>query len=313
MALRELPGQVKALAVRWSHRMPQSLRRAITTYGERRGAEAAAAMAYYAFLSIFPLLIFLVAAASLLLQQSEVYNQLRILLADVSPLPSQLFVKTLDEVFRLRTPIGIVALATLLWSGIGFFSALSHHVSQAWPEARMRNFLGMRVMGLKMAGVLLLLLMVSVIVSLAADLLPRFPVVVPELNALVQSGGWGVLSNLVPLVASFVLFLALYKWVPNTEVSWRAAFFGALLASIAWQTVTAGFSWYLSSGMSTYEVVYGSLGGVVATLFWIYLSNVIAVFGAHIAAAVDLTRPPKAAPGPAVAPSSPAADRSDGI
>ena len=157
--------------------------------------------------------------------------------------------------FRLKTPIGIVALATLLWSGIGFFSALSHHISQAWPDARMRNFLGMRVMGLKMAGVLLLLLLVSVIVSLAADLLPHFPVIVPELRALVESRRWGLLSNLVPLVAGFVLFLALYKWVPNTEVTWRAAFFGALLAAIAWQLVTAGFSWYLGSGLSTYEVV----------------------------------------------------------
>ena len=68
MELRELPLQVAALAVRWSHRIPQSIRRAFTTFGERRGAEAAAAMAYYAFLSLFPLLIFLVAAASLLLQ-----------------------------------------------------------------------------------------------------------------------------------------------------------------------------------------------------------------------------------------------------
>lgn len=300
MNLRELPSQAVALAARWSRRIPQSLRRAVITYGERRGAEAAAAMAYYAFLSIFPLLIFLVAAASVILQDQRVYDQIRILLADVSPLPTRLLLTTFDEVFRLKTPVGIVALVTLLWSGIGFFSALSHHVSQAWPDARLRNFLGMRVMGLKMAGVLLLLLIVAIVLSLAADLLPRFPVIAPELRGLIESPNWRLVSNLVPLFASFVLFLALYKWVPNTIVSWRAAFLGALLASIAWQVVTAGFSWYMGSGLSTYEVVYGSLGGVVATLFWVYLSNAIAVFGAHIAAAVDTTRPPKSAVGPIV-------------
>lgn len=301
MGLRDLPSQIGALGVRWAHRMPQSVRRAVTTYGERRGAEAAAAMAYYAFLSIFPLLIFLVAAASMVLRQEEVYNQLRIILADVSPLPGQLLLTTLDEVVRLRTPVSIVALITLLWSGIGFFSALSHHISQAWPDARLRNFLGMRVMGMKMAGALLLLLIVSVILSLAAKLLPRFPVIVPELNALVQSPRWGLVSNAVPLLASFVLFLALYKWVPNTQVTWRAAFFGALIAALAWQLVTAGYSWYLGSGFATFDVVYGSLGGVVATLIWVYLSNVIAIFSAHVAAAVDTTRPPKRAPGPVVA------------
>jgi membrane protein len=301
MGLRELPGKITALGVRWSHRIPQSIRRAFVTYGERRGAEAAAAMAYYAFLSIFPLLIFFVAAASLVLKQEKVYEQLRIMLADISPLPSQLLIQTLDEVLRLRTPVGIVALLTLLWSGSGFFSALSHHISQAWPDARMRNFLGMRVMGLKMAGVLLLLLIIAVVLSLAADLLPLFPVVVPQLRALIESPRWSLLANLVPLFASFILFLALYKWVPNTRVTWRAAFLGALLAAIAWQIVTQGYSWYLGSGMANYAVVYGSLGGVVGTLVWVYLSNVIAVFGAHIAAAVDTTRPPGTAPGPAVA------------
>src|SRR5512139_690 len=100
MGIRELPAEVAALGVRWSRRMPQSLRRAITTYGERRGAEAAASMAYYAFLSIFPLLIFFVAAASTVLKQDAVYAQLRIMLSDVSPLPSQLLVRTLDEVLR---------------------------------------------------------------------------------------------------------------------------------------------------------------------------------------------------------------------
>src|SRR5512135_3622033 len=103
MRPKELLSQATALAVRWSHRMPQSIRRAITTFGERRGAEAAAAMAYYAFLSIFPLLIFLVAAASLVLKQEEVYNQLLIILSEVSPLPTQLLLKTLDEVLRLKT------------------------------------------------------------------------------------------------------------------------------------------------------------------------------------------------------------------
>ena len=300
MELRELPSQIAALAARWSHRIPQSLRRAFTTFSERRGAEAAAAMAYYAFLSLFPLLIFLVAAASLLLQQETVYNQLRILLADIFPLPSQLLASTFDEVLRLRTPIGVVALVTLLWSGIGFFGALSHHISQAWPDARMRTFLGQRVMGLKIAGILLLLLIISVIMSLGANVLPRLPVIVPALRTLIESPRWPIISSLIPWLASLVLFLSLYRWVPNTNVTWRAAFLGALIAATAWQLVTAGFSWYLGSGIANYEVVYGSLGGIVSLLFWVYLSNFIAIFGAHIAAAVDTTRPPRAAPGPVV-------------
>jgi membrane protein len=73
---------------------------------------------------------------------------------------------------------------------------------------------------------------------------------------------------------------------------------GALIASIAWQLATEGFSWYLASGLARYEVIYGSLGGVVALLFWAYLSNMIAIFCAHLTSAIDATRAPQGAVGP---------------
>jgi membrane protein len=304
MGLRELPARATAVAARLGHRLPNSLRRAVITFTDQRGAEAAAGMAYYAVLSIFPLLVFLVAAASLLLEQERVYNQLSILLKDIFPLPSQLLSENFDEVLHLRAPVGLIALATLLWSGIGFFSALSHHISQAWPEARLRNFLGLRVMGLKMAGVLLLLLILAVILSIGTGLLPRVPLILPEVQRLLMAPNWPVLSRLVPWLASFVLFFALYRWVPNTYVTWRAALLGGVVASLGWQLVTAGFSWYVGSGLATFEVVYGSLGGVVAVMIWIYLSNYIAIFGAHLTAAVDTTRPQKPGVGPVMQGSS---------
>ena len=194
--------------------------------------------------------------------------------------------------------MGIIALITLLWSGIGFFSALSYNLTRAWPDARLRTLLGHRVMGLKYAFVLLVLLIVSVALSLSASLLPRISPIVPSVEQMINSRQWPILSSLLPWFVSFLLFLALYRWVPNTRVRWRAALAGALIASIAWQLATEGFSWYLASGLARYEVIYGSLGGVVALLFWVYLSNMIAIFCAHLTSAIDTTRAPQAAVGP---------------
>lgn len=289
MRLAELPAKTTAFAGHLIARVPQSLRRAVRSFDDQRGAEAAAALAYYAFLSLFPLLVFLVAAGSLLLEREDVYNQLRILLSDIFPLPSTLLASNLDQILRLSAPVGVIALITLLWSGVGFFSALSFNLTRAWPDARLRNVLGHRVTGLKMALILLLLFIVSVVLSVGTSLLPRVPLILPTVDSLIRSQQWPWLSNLVPWFASFILFLALYKWVPNTRVRWRAALIGALVASIAWQIVTEGFSWYLASGLANYEVIYGSLGGVVAVLFWVYLSNMIAIFCAHLTAAIDQT------------------------
>lgn len=281
-------------------RAPQSLVRAVRSFTDQRGAEGAAALAYYAFLSLFPLLVFLVAAASLLLERDDVYNQLRLILRDVFPLPSQLLASDLDQILRLSAPVGVVALVTLLWSGVGFFSAMSFNLTRAWPDARLRNILGHRVMGIKIALVLLFLFIVSVVLSVGSSLLPRMPVIIPTIEQYMNSRQWPLVSQLIPWFASFVLFVALYKWVPNTRVRWRAAFAGALIASVAWQLLTEAFSWYLASGLAQYEVLYGSLAGVVAVLFWVYLSNMIAIFCAHLTAAIDQTSAPKGAVGPVV-------------
>jgi membrane protein len=60
-----------------------------------------------------------------------------------------------------------------------------------------------------------------------------------------------------------------------------------LIASLAWKTVIAGFSWYLGSRFGQYQLVYGSLGAIVAFLFLMYIISMITLFGAHLSAAIE--------------------------
>jgi membrane protein len=97
----------------------------------------------------------------------------------------------------------------------------------------------------------------------------------------------------VPWLLTFLLILALYRWVPNTRVRTFEAFWGALPAAVATQATTAGFTWYLSSGLASYQFVYGPLGAVVALMVWIYLNSLIILFGAHLSAAIGHRRRPR--------------------
>jgi membrane protein len=87
-------------------------------------------------------------------------------------------------------------------------------------------------------------------------------------------------------ILRFILFLALYFFVPKTKVKKRAAFWAAVLASVAWEITAFGFNWYFQSGLSNYNFLYGSLGTLVALMFWIYLDCLILVFGAYFSAAI---------------------------
>ena len=58
------------------------------------------------------------------------------------------------------------------------------------------------------------------------------------------------------------------------------------MATLAGEIATNGFTWYLSSGIVQYELVYGSLGAIVALMLWIYIGALIILFGAHLGAAI---------------------------
>ena len=91
-------------------------------------------------------------------------------------------------------------------------------------------------------------------------------------------------------VLFFTSLLVLYWWLPRTKVRWREAVWGALVGSIGISIVTAGFTWFLGSGLSNYNLVYGSPGAIVALLFWIYLLSLIIFAGAHLSAAIAYVR-----------------------
>jgi membrane protein len=96
----------------------------------------------------------------------------------------------------------------------------------------------------------------------------------------------GILTDILLFSLRFILFLALYFFVPKTRVKKRAAFWAAVFASIAWEITAYGFNWYFQSGLANYNFLYGSLGTLVALMFWIYLDCLILVFGAYFSAAI---------------------------
>ena len=263
------------------------IRDAIASFGDARGSEAAASMAYYTLFSLFPLLLALVAAGSFFLDQQKVFQQVVDLVVQAFPISQSLIEENIRQVLQMRGAMGLIGLGVALWSASGAFTVLTRNVNRAWRTAKPRGFLKNRVMALGMVGSLAVLLVVSVLLSTTLNILSRFNVPLVDSESLYGTPLWTTLSDLVPWFLIFLLFLALYRWVPNAHVSWSAAFWAALAVAVAWEIIANAFAWYVGSGLARYRIVYGSLGTVVALLFWIYLSSWIIIFGAHLSAAVS--------------------------
>jgi membrane protein len=113
-----------------------------------------------------------------------------------------------------------------------------------------------------------------------ARLLDRFP----GLAAL--RGLW--VRSMTTLLLIVVLALV-YYFVPNAKVRFRHVWIGAVLTGLAWRAVFAGFSSYMGDA-SRYTQVHGSIGAVVAFLFWIYISAVVLLYGVQFTAAYGRLR-----------------------
>jgi YihY family inner membrane protein len=260
------------------------IKHAIETFSETRASQSAASLAYYSFFSLFPLLLVLIAGGSYFLSREQIYQNVTRLVQEAIPISTELINANLRQVLDARGTVGLIGLLTLLWSASGFFTNLAHSINLAWSDAPRRNFLERRLISLGMIAGLCGLLIISLSLDWLTNLAP-FP-----RNESASSSTLGLcrlFSGLGSWLTIFLLFLALYRWIPTADVYWSAIFWGALTASVAWNVATAGFSWYLRSGLGRYQLVYGSLGAIVALLFLIFIVSTITLFGAHLCAAVD--------------------------
>jgi membrane protein len=260
------------------------LRNAIKSFTEKQAAQASAGLAYYALFSIFPLLLVFIAAGSFFLDTTQVFQTVTRFVQQALPISKQAINENLQHILEERGTAGIASILTLLWSASGMFTSLAYNINLAWPHAARRSFLQNRIVGLWMIVGLIGLIILSLALSWITDRLPFMHFEhASSFNLILLR----LISGLGSWLMIFLVFLTLYHWIPTPRVKWSATLAGALIASLAWKAVTAGFAWYLGSSFGQYQLVYGSLGAIVAFLFLIYIISLITLFGAHLSAAIE--------------------------
>ena len=90
----------------------------------------------------------------------------------------------------------------------------------------------------------------------------------------------------LPYLASFLIFLLLYLMVPNTQVHFWSAFSGAFIASILFEISKNLFALYLTN-FPVYQAIYGALAIIPLLFIWVYVSWIVILIGAQIAASLD--------------------------
>lgn len=264
------------------------VRRALSGFALEHGSQAAASMAYYTLLSVFPLLLLLTVAGSLFVDTESVRAILLEALAQFLPSPLILdrLMEIIGSVLAARTEVGIFGALVLMWSASGAFTTLTYNVDRAWTKRRRPNMAKARLIGLLMVILLYLLLLVMLIASPLIAALHGQPLLFLRAFGVDDQVVVTWLPRAVTAVVTFLTLASIYHWVPRPFGPWRACLIAGLLAALALQVLNLGFRWFLLARLGRYQLIYGSLATITLAMLWVYLSASVVFLGAHLAAAI---------------------------
>jgi len=236
----------------------------------------AAAIAYFALFSLFPITLLSISIASFSLGPSVDRQLIIQRLEFIAPALGQLLGQNIDEIIAARGPVTSIALAGLIWSASTVFYTFTHALNEIWGVKQRRAVWKRR--GLAILFVLIFvgptLFLASFTGSVIAHLRTLFP------NPIISMGG--EVSLVLAILLDVALFMVLYMMLPHGASTWREILPGAMGAGFLWELAKKAFLSFVATYISVSNLVYGSVASILAFLAWAYLSGLIFLFGAYL-------------------------------
>ncbi len=254
------------------------------SFGRDDCLQLAAAISYYVLFSIAPLAIFTISVLGFVLNSDHIRNQLVNRILDVVPLTQTegraAVEHALENVKRISGPVAAAGLVATLWTSSAVFASIRKSLNRIWAVTEHRPYAQQKLVDILQVGMLATMLLASLILTgVLRTIRSLNPVSAGPLAY--RSPIWEIPSLLLPAVLSFATFLLLYRVVPAVRPRWRDVIPGALVATLLFEALKNSFAFYVAN-FNNFDLVYGSLAGVLLFLFYTYLSSNILLVGAEI-------------------------------
>jgi membrane protein len=241
----------------------------VKKFGEDQAGQLAALIAYYAFVSLFPLLLVFVTILGFVLQGDPDLRQ-QVLDGTLGQFP------IISDQLKLHPLTGsavalVIGLVLSLLAGLGITTAAQNAFNRVWsvPFKQRPDFLRERLRGL---GVLAIFGTLVIVSTAAAGFVGAASHGAPEVLA-------GVV---VALLVNLALFLTAFKLLTAADIPWRDLMPGVIVATIGWQLLQHLGGYYIDHILKRTTPLYGVFALVLGLLAWIYLGAQLTVFAAEI-------------------------------
>lgn len=274
----------KSHLIRWREKGRAARRlglQAAARFWEIDGDQRAAAFAYYAFFALFPLILIFVTVGSLFINRGQAAKEIIAYAESYVPLTAGMkhsVFNIVAGVVNVRGQAGVVALAVLFWVALGFFSALIRAVNRAW-RCGLHNWWRMPLKSALLLAVMASTLVLGMGLPILAGIAQQW--ILP--NQIWTRWIYRLADFLVPLLVLFYGLSLFYRLAPRRPTRFDEVWPAAVVITLLVRLLETLFVLYLSN-FARFNAVYGTLGGVMALLVWIWLSGCLVVFGACLCA-----------------------------
>lgn len=253
---------------------------------DKNGPYMSAAIAFYAFFALFPLSLALITIFSFFLGIDGFEESLiKGLETQIPVLREQSDTFLTDFFASLRSGRAVtssVATLGLVFASKAVFSSIRKSVNTIWGITKPRPFLTEQAMDFVLLVGAALLLIVSFSITTIFGFFEDFSTIVAPNTPASDSALWAQVTRLSPPILSFIVFLIIYWWLPNTKLRFKEVFPTALLGAAAFEISKAVFILYLQNAADVANGIYGGVSAIIVLMVFVYVSAIIMLVGAQV-------------------------------
>lgn len=269
------------------------IKRLYRRFGEDEISALGAQMAYYFVFSLFPFLIFLMTLIGYsTVSKNAVFDMLSLIL------PESAFDIVKSNIMAIigarNLKLMSIGFVIMLWAASNGVGALIRGLNKAYDEEEGRSFWVVRGEAIAFTVVLAFIILLSFILLVFGGHIGNYIVNLLGLGRHFYAT-WDILRYSFMLLMMTITFALLYYHGPNRKLLWKEVIPGAIFATVGWIAASIGFAYYVNN-FSDYSKTYGTIGGVIVLLVWLFISAIIILVGGELNAVITFEREGKDKP-----------------
>lgn len=240
----------------------------------------AAEISFYLLLSLFPFLMFMI--SSIVYIPIIHLNKYIALFENIMPesaydLISILITSAIDN---RSISLSITSFFLTVWASSRAVRALIRAINKSYRIKETRSYIKRMIISLIFTVGLLLLIFSSIIFLVYGEKIGFFLFGLIGLDNFFITI-WDICRYSVGISTVIITLVCLYRFTPNKKVSIKDAMPGAIISTFGWLVVSFSYSFYTNS-YARYEMIYGSIGGIIVLITWLYLSSWTILLGIEV-------------------------------